>query len=225
MKAKLKLITTFLLLIFAVNVFSQPKNRTTNRDRKAKAIEPLNPMGAAKWEWAIQCDCTIGPIMQSPTKTFQNVRDMRWVYKDYVCPNCSTVWEIKTDEKTNEILRGPYIPMRQHNQQTDTHEVIPDSCYTCHLINTELTNTINGVEYKGTCIKIKSHCKHNKHIYILIRNEINGRIYYRALGANDCGYNIEYGDRYSVTFTHYPEKIENAIGMKINLWQPMQYCQ
>ena len=183
-------------------------------------------MGAAKWEWGIQCDCPSKPIMHNPSKTFSDSRDRRWNYKDYVCTNCSTIWRIKTNSNTNEILRGPYIPLQQQNQQTNKHdEVIPDSCYTYKPIRTELTNIINGVEYKGTCIEIKSHCKHNKKLYILIRNEISGTVNYYALGVNDCGEKIEFGERYSISFTHDSRKIENTIGQRISTWPAMPFCQ
>ena len=224
MRTKLRIWVAIMLLLFTANTFAQRSNMSTNRVRHADPIRPLNPMGSAQWEWGIRCDCPSQPIMEKPTKIWPDIRDRRWTYKDYVCTNCSTMWEIKTNSKTNEILRGPYIPIQQQIKSTGAHEANPDSCYTINSIKTVLTQIINGVVYNGTIIEVKSHCKHDHKLYILIKNKISGELYYRMLGLNDCGGKLEYGD-HQISFTHYPKKIENAIGKKIVQWERMPYCQ
>lgn len=223
MKTELKLLATILLLFITANTFAQRSNRPTNRDRHAKAIKPLNPMGAAKWEWGIQCDCPSKSIIDKPSKDVPDSRDRRWKYKDYVCPNCSTVWRIKTNANTNEILRGPYIPMTNEKRHNDPH-ILSDSCYIYEETPTELSRTINGKEYPGKCITIKNQCKHEKEIYFIIRNEIDGSIRYYAIPRNSCGYDIVYGE-YKRGFTHSREEIESTIGRKVTAWPTMQYCE
>lgn len=223
MKTALKLSATILLLFITANTFAQRSNLPTNRNRHAKAIKPLNPMGAAKWEWGIQCDCPSKSIIDKPSKDVPDSRDRRWRYKDYVCPSCSTLWRIKTNANTNEILREPYIPMQIDGEHKEKH-IVADSCFTYDTIQTEMTQIINGKEYLGVCITVNNQCKFEKEIYVLIRNLIDGTVKIYAVPSNQCGYVIEYGE-YKVSFTHSKKEIENAIGRKITNPQAMIFCQ
>lgn len=220
MEVTLKTLTMAMLLLMAASTFPQSRPRKfdlPNSYCKGK-VQILNfpqfQMGA-KPKWSIRCDCSSDWIEPS-IKPFQDIKDLRWVYQDYVCPKCSVRWRLKLYAETNEILRCPQKikPTNSNDKVTTIHKTDSFKCY-----------KIKKEEWNDGYIRIEvdrrgCECTY-PYLYVVIHKLEQGKIIndFYAIPENDClSLPIPEGSQ-DPECSHSQKDIERKFGGQKILWK------